>query len=280
MSDQNHDGKSPLSSIGSTEAKTPLDRIRQIQQLQEAAAAVEVGPRSEIGASHVSEAAAMSEVATPSISDGFAVKAAQAVKAELNPKVDMRHLSEIAKQQVDAQSLFGGGSVELKGNPWKVISFNDALPALFDAKQPLAHYEALVPKNAVNTAEGMLFQVALKAKDLSEKPMVKTLLTTAEGALKGAECNVPKDVERLLNKAPGFFERLFGFQPPKGGVAVRTGSQSRFEADITRPAKGGQPAKTEKAYFNNFAQLVAPMKDFAKLDFVHAYSLDKFDAGF
>jgi len=257
VSDQNHDAKSPLSGIGSTESKSPLDRIRQIQQMQEAAQATEVGPRKELGASHVSQAAAMNEVSTPTLADDFAVRAAGAVKAELNPKVDMRHLSELAKKQVDAQSLFGGG-VELKGNPWKTISFNDALPALFDAKQPLHQYEPLVPKNAVHTPDGLLFQVALKAKDLSEKPMVKTLLTTAEGALKGAECKLPQDVERLLNKAPGFFERLFGFAAPKGGVSVRTGSQSRFEADITRPAKGGQPAKAEKAYFNNFAQLVAP----------------------
>ncbi len=280
VSDPNQDGKSPLSGIGATESKSPLDRIRQIQQMQEAAAAQEVGPRNEIGASHVSEAAAAAEVATPSVADEFAVKTAAAVKADLNPKVDMRHIGEIAKRQVDAQSLFGGGGVELKGNPWKVISFNDGLPALFDPPKPMASYEPVVPKNAVNTAEGLLFQVGLKAKDNSEKPLVKTVLTSLEGKLKGAECKAPQDLERLLTKAPGFFETLFGFGLPKGGVAVRTGSQSRFEADIPRPAKGGQPAKTEKAYFNNFGQLVAPAKDFAKLDFVQAYNLDEFEAGF
>ena len=109
--------------------------------------------------------------------------------------------------------------------------------------------------------------------------MVKTVLTTLDGKLKGAEVSTPKDLERLLTRAPSFFESLFGFAPPKT-VTVRAGTQSRFEADIARPAKGGQPARTEKAFFNNFGQLVSPSKDFAKLDFVHAYHLDEFEAGF
>ena len=285
VSDQNQNqGASPLSGIGSTEAKTPMDRIRQIQQLQEAAATHEAAPapaHAPAVPAHV-EAPAPAEVkkpgADPRVGDGFAAQAVNAVKAELSPKVD-RAIAAVAARQVDANDLFGGNKVEIKGNPWKVISFADGLPALFDPPRPMANYEPVVPKNAVSTPEGMLFQVGLKAKDNSEKPLVKTVLTTAEGKLKGAELSTPKDLERLLTKAPGFFESLFGFAAPKA-VSVRAGTSSRFEADIARPAKGGQPARTEKALFNNFGQLVSATKDFAKLDFVHAYHLDEFEAGF
>lgn len=280
VSDQNQNqGASPLSGIGSAEPKTPIDRIRQIQQLQEAAAAQEVVHSPAPAAP--AQAHAPAEVKQPPaahVGDNFAAKAVNAVKAELSPKVNLA-IAEVAKRQVDANDLFGGNKVELKGNPWKVISFADGLPALFDPPRPLAHYEPVVPKNAVSTPDGLLFQVGLKAKDNAEPPLVKTVLTTLEGKLKGAEVSTPKDLERLLTKAPGFFETLFGFAPPKA-LSVRAGTQSRFEAEIARPAKGGQPARTEKAFFNNFGQLVSGAKDFAKLDFVHAYHLDEFEAGF
>jgi hypothetical protein len=280
VSDQNQNqGASPLSGIGSAEPKTPMDRIRQIQQLQEAAAAQETHQAPAPAApSPAAAPAAPAKLETHSALSDFATKAVETVKAELSPKVD-RAIGEIAKRQVDANDLFGGNKVEIKGNPWKVISFADGLPALFDPPKPMANYEPVVPKNAVDTREGLLFQVGLKSKDNSEKPLVKTVLTSVDGKLKGAEVSTPKEVQNLLTKAPGFFESLFGFAPPKS-VTVRPGTQSRFEADIARPAKGGQPARTEKAYFNNFAQLVSPAKDFAKLDFVHAYHLDEFEAGF
>ncbi|MFT3839424.1 MAG: hypothetical protein QM723_20745 [Myxococcaceae bacterium] len=280
MSDQKQSqGASPLSGIGSVEPKTPMERIRQIQQLQEAAAAQETQHTSAPPAPVETHAPA--EVHQPPaahVGDNFAAKAVNAVKAELSPKVD-RAIAAVAARQVDANDLFGGNKIEIKGNPWKVISFADGLPALFDPPKPMANYEPVVPKNAVKTDQGLLFQVALKAKDNSEQPLVKTVLTTLEGKLKGAEVSTPKALEKLLTQAPGFFESLFGFAPPKA-LPVRAGTQSRYEADIARPAKGGQPAKTEKALFNNFGQLVSASKDFAKLDFVHAYHLDEFEAGF
>lgn len=281
VSDKNQSqGASPLSGIGSAEPKTPMDRIRQIQQLQEAAAAQEAHAQTPAQAAPA-ETHAPAEVHQPPaahVGDNFATKAVNAVKAELSPKVD-RAIAAVAARQVDANDLFGGNKIEIKGNPWKVISFADGLPALFDPPKPMANYEPMVPKNAVKTDQGLLFQVGLQPKDGADKPLVKTVLTTLEGKLKGAEVSTPKALEKLLTQAPGFFESLFGFAPPKA-LAVRAGTQSRFEAEIARPAKGGQPARTEKALFNNFGQLVSASKDLAKLDFVHGYHLDEFEAGF
>jgi hypothetical protein len=272
-------GKSPLSAIGGAGGTSPADRVRQIQQLQQITMVEQAVPHDPVQTARATQTQTQTEVAKRNASE-FTVASPEAVKAALQPGIDVRHVEEVARRQVDDHALFVGNDVEVIGNPWRVIPFGDELPALFETKQPLEFYEPLVPKNAVRTPEGLLFEVALKAKDGSEQPQIRTVLTTPEGRLQGAECRTPQELQRLLNRSPGLFERLFGFALPKGGLTVKSGTQSKFQAEVTRPPRGKNPARIETTHFNNYGQRVGPSSEQGQFDFKYEYSLDAFDAGF
>lgn len=266
MAAVNDDKSNQTAPVGGIEAKSPADRVRQIQELQRA---MEAAPAASAPPAPV--AVAPPAVAATALGDAFAVAAAQALKPVLKEeKVDPRQHATYGRVQADVSSLFGGkNGVELKGEPWKIISFLDAAPALFEPKQPLANYEPLVPKQGVVTREGVLFEVGLKAKDGSEPVQTKKVLVGQDGQLRGAECKSPGDLNRLLN-APGFFERLLGARPAQGWQAKES-TAARFEVKVPG-------AKSETVYFNNFGLKVPPSNSRSTHDFIANYHLDQFGA--
>ena len=197
-------------------------------------------------ASPVAQATPAAPVAAPGstsqVNDAFAVARALAMNEALKP--DPKAQLAFGKLQKDVGALFGGGKteIELKGEPWKIISFLDAAPALFEPKQPMASYEPLVAPKGIVTKEGLLFEVGLKSKDGSEPLQKKQVLVGADGQLRGAECKTPRDLERLFS--------LPGFLPAAAkGAKAKESAQARFEVQVT---------KSETLYFNNFGMKVPP----------------------
>ena len=244
---------------GGAEIKSPADRVRQIQELQRAMEAAPVAQ----AAPAAPAAPAVPVGSTSQVNDAFAVARALAVNEALKP--DPKAHATFGKLQKDVGSLFGGGKtdLELKGEPWKIISFLDAAPALFEPKKPLAQYEPLVAKKGIVTKEGLLFEVGLKAKDGSEPVQKRQVLVGQDGKLRGAECKTPRDLERLF--------ALPGFLP--GGSAkaakARESTQARFEVEV---------AKGETVFFNNFGLKVPPSSNRTLHDFTASYHLDEFQA--
>ena len=201
---------------------------------------------------------------TSQVNDAFAVARALAVNEALKP--DPKSHVELSKLQKDVGALFGGGKteIELKGEPWKIISFLDAAPALFEPKKPMAEYEPLVAKKGVVTKEGLLFEVGLKSKDGSEPVQKKQVLVGQDGKLRGAECKTPRDLERLFS--------LPGFLPSTAakGAKAKESAQARFEVAVS---------KGETLFFNNFGLKVPPSSNRSLHDFTASYHLDEFQAG-
>ena len=266
MSDEKSNQTAP---IGGVDAKSPADRVRQMQEMQRAMEAAPVAAQPAPSAPVAAPPVATHP--TGLVGDAFAVAAAHAIKAVLKEeKVDPTQHATYGRVQADVSALFGGkNTVEVKGEPWKIISFLDAAPALFEPKQPLANYEPLVPKQGVVTREGVLFEVGLKAKDGTEPLQKKKVLVGQDGHLRGAECHSPADLNRLLN-APGFFERLLGPRPAQGWQAKESTS-ARFEVKVPG-------AKSETVFFNNFGLKVPPSNSRSAHDFVANYNLDQFNA--
>jgi hypothetical protein len=241
---------------GGAEIKSPADRVRQIQEMQRAMEAAPVA--------RAAPAAPAAPVAAPGstsqINDAFAVARALAVNDALKP--DPKVHAELGRLQKDVGALFGGGKtdLELKGEPWKIISFLDAAPALFEPKQPMANYEPLVAQKGIVTKEGLLFEVGLKSKDGSEPVQKKQVLVGQDGKLRGAECKTPRDLERLL--------ALPGFLPVAAkDVKAKESLQARFEVELS---------KTETLFFNNFGVKVPASANRSLHDITSSYHQDAF----
>ena len=248
-----NDDNQKTAPIGGAEPRTPADRVRQIQEMQRAMDAAPAAPVA---------APAAPVGSTSQINDAFAVARALAVNESL--KVDPKQQVEYGKLQKDVGALFGGGKtdLELKGEPWKIISFLDAVPALFEPKKSLADYEPLVANKGIVTKEGLLFEVGLKSKDGSEPLQKKQVLVGADGKLKGAECKTPRDLERLL-----------AFIPSAGatkGLKAQESTQARFEIPVS---------KSESLFFNNFGLQVPASANRTLHDIKASYHLDEFQAG-
>lgn len=250
---------------GASEPKTPMDRIRQIQEMQRAMEAAPVQTQAP-AAPAVPVQAAVPTPATSQVNDAFAVQRALAVAGVTGAqKADPKEQATYGKLQKDVGALFGGGKteIELKGEPWKIISFRDAAPALFTPKKPMAEYEPLVAKKGIVTKEGLLFEVGLKSKDGSEPVQKKPVLVGQDGVLKGTKLENASDLERLF-KLPGFLPS----NAPKD-AKPRESALARFEVALS---------KSETLYFNNWGLKVPPNSNKTAHDFVASYHLDEFDA--
>jgi|GEM_PF-3471122 len=255
VNDDNN-GNRKTAAISGAEARTPADRVRQIQEMQRA---LEAAPMAQAAPVAAPQAPAGS---TSQLNDAFAVARALAVNEAL--KVDPKQQVEYGKLQKDVGALFGGGKtdLELKGEPWKIISFLDAAPALFEPKKSLADYEPLVAPKGIVTKEGLLFEVGLKSKDGSEPLQKKQVLVGTDGKLKGAECKTPRDLDRLL-----------AFIPPAGtakGLKAQESTQARFEVPVS---------KSQTLFFNNFGIQVEASANRTLHDIKASYHLDEFQAG-
>ena len=290
-----------VSALTGTEAKTPLERARQIQEMQRAMEAQQPQAQTFDSAQHAqqaqsaqsAQAATQAQVAQAAhaVFDPRPVTAAEQVLKQ--PPANPAEQAAYGKVQKDPAALFGqkGAQIEITGNPWKVISFADAVPGLLDLKKPLADYDVKVPEEAVKLKEGALFNLSVtpKAAGSSEPAQKKAVLVDNQGRLKGAEFGNKDALQKALTSIPSFaqsvFQAVFGEgvlkDEPKNlkvkNVAV--GSRSAYEVTLERKNEVDGKWRTETATLNNFGLKVPPSSDPKRFDIIVAnYYLDGFQA--
>ena len=259
--------------VGQEQPRTPADRVRQIQELLQAAEAQQAQPAAPKPVA--TPAAAAPHTAQPAhVPAAFDVAQVNPVREALAAKTSPAEAAAYAKAQASAGALFGSANdLEIVGNPWKIIPFGDSLPAVFEPKKPLASYEPVVPEKAVKTEQGLLFELGLREKAAPVAPAEKrAVLVDAQGRLAGAECKTPQDVQRLFTHASWLL-------PPavtKGATwRVEAGKDSKFALHVDRPSGRGRTA--ELVPLNNFARPADSRGRSVDLDLA-SYFLDRFDA--
>jgi hypothetical protein len=262
--------------IGQEMPKTPADRVRLIQEMQQQAelqhaqaAAPQAQPQQ---AAPAQQATPMAQVGgTPGLSETFNVAQVNALRRAISAPTSPQEAAAYGRAQASTQALFGGGAdIEILGNPWKVIPFGDVLPGLFEGAK--ATDQAEVPEKAVRTEDGLLFELGLTSAG-SEKPtQTRAVLVDAQGLLAGAECKTPEDVTRLFTHVPHLLP-----QSARDGAKwqVLPGKDSAFAMRIDRTS--GRGRTTEALALNNFARPPDAKGRLASLDVAH-YFLDRFDA--
>lgn len=263
--DQNERKPTP---VGQETPKSPADRVRLIQELQRQAEAAPAHAAPAQATQAPAVAAPLTQ--TAAVPDAFAVRQVNAVAQALAAKTTPTEAATYAKLQRSAQALFGGSTdIEVLGNPWKVIPFGDALPALFDDVKDAT---ATVPEKAVKTEGGALFELGLTPKGATAPTQKRAVLVNAEGRLAGAHCATPQDATRLLSHA----KWLLPEAATKQGTAwkVSAGTDSAFTLELERGV--GKARSTERLGLDNFGRLTTTGRR-ADLD-VANYFLDRFDA--
>ena len=282
MSDKNQ--QPGVQSIGPSEAKTPLERASQIQELQRQQEALDTQAPSAPAEVHQAQPAA--QIARPQAV--FELQApAQLPKSTPNPVEQAAY----AGAQKGVHELFGakGADIEVTGNVWKTISFNDIVPGLLDLTKPLAEYDVKVPEKAVKLKEGQLFTFSATPKSGGE-PKKLAALVDARGELKGAEFKDTTALQRALEKIPSFalpmFASLFGesaktAEPRHLRIAnVSTRKASAYEVVLERRNELTGIWAKGSLTLNNFGLKVPPSpSEPRRHDLVVAnYFLDRFSA--
>jgi len=255
--------------IGTEAPKSPADRVRLIQEMQRMQEASQVH---QAPVQHAPAAAQAQQVAAPAagVPDAFAVKQVNAVAQALAARTTPTEAATFGKLQKSTQALFGGSDdLKVRGNPWKVISFNDAVGALFDDVKDAT---PTVPEKAVQTEHGALFEMGLTPKGAEAPTQKRAVLVNAQGKLAGAECKTPQDATRLLSNA----KWLLPEAATRAGTSwkVSAGVDSAFTLELDRGV--GKARSTERLSLDNFGRLTTQGR---KADIVVAsYFLDRFDA--
>jgi hypothetical protein len=238
--------------------KKPEDRIRLIQELQ----------RSQVPAGHTQKAQPL----TPptATADAFAVNHVNRVAQTLAQKSAPVEVGTYARLQGTAQSVFGNSNdIEVLGNPWKVISFSDALPALFEDVRDAA---VTVPEKAVRTEHGALFEMGLTPKGAEAPTQKRAVLVNALGKLAGAECLTPHDATRLLSHAKWLLPEAATRQNTTWTVSP--GVDSAFTLELNH--RGGKVRSIERLSLDNFGRITTRGR---RSDIIVAnYFLDRFEA--
>jgi hypothetical protein len=271
-----------------TEAKTPLERAQQIQEMQRA---MEAQPVATPAAAPVKQAEQVHQA--QKIVEVFEAKQVQQV--ELKPTgTNPADQAAYASAQKDVNALFGpkGDDVEVKGNPWKIIPFGPPqdVAQLFDLKKPLAEYDFKMPANVVKIKEGNLFQVTAEPKNKGSEPAQKKAVVVDDGGrLKGAEFKSKGSLEKALAQIPSFaqglFQTVFGEgvlkdDPKQHRIkSIEVGKKSAYEVKLERKNDLDGKWKTETVTLNNFGMRVPPSQDPRRHDInVAMYYLDRFQA--
>jgi hypothetical protein len=268
----NDQNQKPAAPIAPAQAKTPLERARQIQEMQRA---MESQAPQQATQAAPTQAAHAPETAERVQQTHEVFEAKPVSPADQAAKAQPAEIQAYAKAQAPVQALFGpkGGEVEITGNPWKVIPFGDVLPGLVDLKKPLNDYNVKVPDTAFKLKEGNLFQITLSAKNQAsgETPIKKPVLVDNNGKLKGAEFTNKDQLSKALATIPSFasalFEAVFGDgvlkDEPKNLKLgeVKVGARSAFEVTVERKNEFTGKWKTEVATLNNFGLKVPASAD-------------------
>ena len=263
----NQNERKPTAPIGTEAPKSPADRVRLIQEMQRMQEASQV---QQAPVQHTQAPITAQPLAPSGIPDAFAVKQVNAVAQALAAKTTPAEAATFAKLQKSTQALFGGSNdVEVLGNPWKTISFNDSLPALFDDVKDAT---PTVPEKAVKTEHGALFELGLTGKGTEAPTQKRAVLLNAQGKLAGAECKTPQDATRLLSNAKWLLPEAATKKDTSWTVSA--GVDSAFTLELARGA--GKARSTERLPLDNFGRLATQGR---KSDIVVAsYFLDRFDA--
>ncbi len=282
-----------VGALSGSEAKTPLERAKQIQEMQRQMDAMPVAPAKQAPPAVQAQAAvATSLQKLVETFDAKPVEAVNLIKNEGNVSADA---ALYGSQQVDESSLFGGpkksDGPEVTGPVWKTIPFGPPqTAALLDVKKPIETYNVQVPPQAVKIKEGTLFQLTATPKAGNEAPIKKPVLVDQKGNMKGAEFKSKGQLERALNEIPSFamslFQSVFGEGVLKDAqkthhkiVSVDQGKRSAFEVKIERKNEIDGKWRSETVTLNNFGLKVPPSNDPRRHDInVAMYYLDRFQA--
>ncbi|MBL8949388.1 MAG: hypothetical protein JNK82_01335 [Myxococcaceae bacterium] len=290
--------QNPVAGLGRAEAKTPLERARQIQELQrQAEQPLNTQPAANPAKpTHVQHTEKSAPIAMKQAAEVFEPKAAEPVAVISEPLKQGADQLGYGATQVEDAKLFGLGSgtaPEVTGNPWKIIKFGDPperqLAPILDLKQPLAEYAFTVPPKSVKLKQGHLFEIGVGLKSGAEALKRQAVIVDARGVLKGAEFKSVKSLEQGLKGLPGFalglFQSVFGDGLGKDDpermqiLKVGPGKKSAFEAVLQyrNPVDGKKNERT--VTLNNFGMKVPESTDPRRHDIVtRMYRLDSFEA--
>lgn len=268
---QQDGGQNGAAPVTLNDRPSPMDRVRQIQELQRASDAAAPSPSPAPAQVRTPESAAPR--APAAVTTAFEVHRATLDAPALNAAPSSSH-AVFAQAQVNAAKLFGGDAPEVTGNPWKVIDFGAALPRVFQPPRPLSDYQAQVPDKALQTPEGLLFQMSLVPKDGEGASLSRVVASAADGTVVGAECKSLQELRTLFALAPAVSRNVAAaaFGPSSSDARVGQPMLNRrggFEVSVSR----GDQARTVE--LNNLGQPAAPGRGFVDLA---SYHLDRFEA--
>lgn len=286
--------------MGGTEPKTPLERARQIQELQRQmdaqpqVAQPVANPSTPQHAQHTEKAAPLLMQKAAEVFEPKTVEPVAIITGPINQGADQ--LGYGATQVEDAKlfGLGGGTAPEITGNPWKIIKFGDPpelqLAPVLDLKRPLPEYMFHVPPKSVKLKQGHLFEVGVQPKAGGNEPMKRQAVIVSErGVLRGVELKSVKMLEQALKGLPGFalglFQQVFGDGLGKDDpermqvLKVGPGKKSMYEVllQYRNPLDG---KKNERPLLlNNFGMKVTESPDPKRFDVLtRMYRLDSFEA--
>ncbi len=288
-----------VGALGGTEPKTPLDRARQIQEMQRQmetppqVAQPSANPSTPAHAQHAEKAAPVLMQKAAEVFEPKPVEPVAVITGPVNQGADQ--LGYGATQVEDAKlfGLGGGTAPEVVGNPWKIIKFGDPperqLAPILDLKLPVAEYAFQVPPKSVKLKQGHLFEVGFAPANGKEPLKRQAVIVSERGVLKGVELKSVKVLEQALKNIPGFalglFQQVFGDGLGKDDpermqiLKVGPGKKSTYEAllQYRNPLDG---KKSERpVLLNNFGMRVAESNDPKRFDVVtRMYRLDSFEA--
>jgi hypothetical protein len=284
-----------VAGITGTEPKTPLERAKQIQEMQRAAEAQQAQPV----ATHAPAAAGTSTPPQTTASGSnhvaamFDVTPVAQVDTLKGPSTAGADQAVYGAKQADHAAIFGVKSNDLDATPtgpiWKVIKFSTG--EVLDLPKAESEYNLHVPPNAVKTKHGNMLQLTATPKagpTASDPVKKKAVLVTDEGHLKGAEWGSKQALEKALKTIPSFATSVFrsvfdGVQKFDDKLhrilSVDKGSKSAYEVKIEQKNEYNGKWKTETVTLNNFGVRVPPSNDPRRHDFnVAMYYLDRFQA--
>jgi hypothetical protein len=288
--DQNQGGVVPVST---NEGKTPLDRAKQIQELQDNGAAMPAAPM--VPAQRAAGLPVVGNVAEAApMKERFDVSPAAAPSVISSTPGNGQDQQAYGANQVGHDALYTiGNNDELQSTdpPWRIIPFGPPeQAAIFDSKKPMENYTVTVPPKAVVHKEGKLFQLTATPKTAGEPALKRAVLIDSKGGLKGAEFKTVNHLLRALTEIPSFARNVFRAIWPEADrdspsayrvKAVEVGKRSAYEVTVEQknPVDGKWYPKSIPV--NNFGLKVQPAAahQLRKYDLVVSmYYLDRFQA--
>jgi hypothetical protein len=284
-----------VGAVAPNEAKTPMDRAKQIQEMQRAAEAPPAAPVAAPTAAPAPLATSQKPMSSGSSREVFAAPAVQHTEALKGPNRAAADAAIFGAKQVDEAGIFGlktGDTETVPTGPiWKIIKFDtgEVLKHALDLPKPAAAYDIKVPPNAVKTNRGNLLQVSATPKDApNEPPKKKAMLVDNDGQLRGVEWGSKEKLQKGIADFPSYalslfrsvFDGVHNYDPAKHKVeSVEKGTKSAYVVKLKTKNEYDGKWLEKTVPLNNFGVKVHESNDPRRHDInVAMYYLDKFDA--